>query len=58
MVNTEAEPLDPDELLTVGLLRKVLTNYALLKGQEDFVVELTGEDDEATPSRRAGRMCW
>ena len=46
VVNTEAEPLDPDELLTVGLLRKVLTNYALLKGQEDFVVELTGEDDD------------
>ena len=46
VVNTEAEPLDPDELLTVGLLRKVLTNYALFKGQEDFVVELTGEDDD------------
>ena len=46
VVNTEDEPLDPDELLTVGLLRKVLTNYALLKGQEDFVVELTGEDDD------------
>ncbi len=46
VVNTEAEPLDPDELLTVGVLRKVLTNYALFKGQEDFVVELTGEDDD------------
>ncbi len=46
VVNTEDDPLDPDELLTVGLLRKVLTNYALLKGQEDFVVELTGEDDD------------
>ena len=47
VVDTEDDPLDPDELLTVGLMREVLTNYVeIYVGLDDFVVELEGEDEE------------
>lgn len=46
VVDTEDDPLDPDELLTLGLMREVLTNFVeLYKGLEDFAVELDGEDE-------------
>lgn len=47
VVDTEEEPLDPDEALTVGLMREVLTSFVeLYKGLEEFVFTLEGEDDE------------
>ena len=47
VVDTEEDPLDPDEVITVGLMREVLTNYVeLCKGLDDFVITLEGEDDE------------
>ena len=47
VVDTEEEPFDPDEVVTVALLREVLTNFVeLYKGLEDFVFTLEGEDDE------------
>ena len=46
VVDTEDDPLDPEELLTLGLMREVLTNFVeLYKGLEDFAVELDGEDE-------------
>ena len=47
VVDTEEEPLDPDAVLTVGLMREVLTSFVeLYKGLEEFVFTLEGEDDE------------
>ena len=47
VADTEEEPLDPDEVVTVALLREVLTNFVeLCKGLKDFVFTLEGEDDE------------
>ena len=47
VADTEEESFDPDEVVTVALLRDVLTNFAeLYKGLEDFVFTLEGEDDE------------
>lgn len=44
--HTEEEPLDPDEIVTVGLMREVLTNFVAYRGVEEFTVELAGADDE------------
>ncbi|MBD5152458.1 MAG: hypothetical protein HDT16_08315 [Oscillibacter sp.] len=47
VVDTEDDPLDPDEVLTVGLMREVLTNFVeIYVGLDDFVVELEGEDED------------
>ena len=47
VVDTEEEPLDPDEALTVGLMREVLVNFVeRYLGLDSFVVTLAGEDDE------------
>ncbi len=47
MADTGEEPLDPDAVITVALMRDVLVNYAeLYLGLDDFVVTLEGEDDE------------
>ena len=47
VVDTEEDPLDPDEILTVGLMREVLTNFVeIYVGLDDFVVELEGEDED------------
>ena len=47
VADTEEEPFDPDEVVTVALLRDVLTNFVeLYKGLENFVFTLEGEDDE------------
>ena len=47
VVDTEDDPLDPDELLTVGLMREVLVNFVeLYHGLEDFEVVLEGEDED------------
>ena len=47
VVDTEEEPFDPDEVITVALMREVLTNFVkCCKGLDDFVVTLEGEDDE------------
>ena len=47
MVDTEEEPFDPDEVVTVALMRDVLTNFVeLYMGLDGFVFTLEGEDDE------------
>ncbi len=47
VADTEEEPLDPDAVITVALMRDVLVNYAeLYLSLDDFVVTLEGEDDE------------
>lgn len=47
VADTEEEPLDPDEIVTVGLMRKVLNAFAVnCKGYEDFATAIEGEDDE------------
>ena len=47
VVDTEDDPLDPDELLTVGLMREVLVNFVeLYHGLEDFEVILEGADED------------
>lgn len=46
VINTEEEPLDPDVVVTVGLMREVLINFVAYKGVEEFTVELEGEDEE------------
>lgn len=47
VVDTEDDPLDPDELLTVGLMREVLVNFVeLYHGLEDFEVVLAGADED------------
>lgn len=47
VVDTEEEPLDPDEVLTVDLMRGVLTNFVeLYLDLDGFAVDLDGEDDE------------
>lgn len=47
VADTGEEPLDPDAVITVALMRDVLVNYAeLYLGLDDFVVTLEGEDDE------------
>ena len=47
VVDTEDEPLDPDAIVTVGLVRQVqenfVTYYKVLKG---FTVDVEGEEDE------------
>ena len=44
VIDTEDEPLDPDEIVTVAILREVMTNYAAyLDTTFDVVIE--GEDD-------------
>ena len=42
--DTEDEPLDPDEIVTVALLREVLENFVEYKGA-DLTVTVEGEDD-------------
>ncbi len=50
MADTEEEPLDPDAVITVALMRDVLVNYAeLYLGLDDFVVTLRG---------RTARWSW
>lgn len=47
VADTEEEPLDPDEIVTVGLMKKVLDSYVgVYKSYEDFVVAVEGEPDE------------
>ena len=47
VTDTEDDPLDPDELLTVGLMREVLVNFAeLYKGLDSFQVTAEGEDED------------
>ena len=47
VADTGEEPLDPDAVITVALMRDVLVNYVeLYLGLDDFVVTLEGEDDE------------
>ena len=47
VADTEEEPFDPDEVVTVALMRDVLANFVeLYKGLENFVFTLEGEDDE------------
>ncbi len=47
VADTEEEPLDPDEIVTVGLMRKVLNAFAVnCKGYENFTTAIEGEDDE------------
>lgn len=45
VLSTEEEPLDPDEIITVALLREVLENFVAYKGVE-LTVTVDGEDDE------------
>ncbi len=45
VIDTEDDPLDPDELVTVAILREVLESFAEYKGLTDFVVTVEGEDD-------------
>ncbi len=43
MADTEGEPLDPDAVITVALMRDVLVNYVeLYLGLDNFVVTLRG----------------
>ena len=47
VADTEEDPFDPDEVITVALMREVLTNFVeLYLGLDDFVVTVEGEDDE------------
>ena len=47
VVDTEEEPFDPDEVVTVALMRDVLTNFVeLYMGLDGFAFTLEGEDDE------------
>ena len=47
VTDTEEAPFDPDEVITVALMREVLTNFVeLYLGLDDFVVNVEGEDDE------------
>ena len=47
VADTEEEPLNPDEIVTVGLMRKVLNAFAVnCKGYENFTTAIEGEDDE------------
>ena len=45
VIDTEDDPLDPDEIVTVALLREVLENFVEYKGLTDFPVTVDGEDD-------------
>ena len=50
MADIGEEPLDPDAVITVALMRDVLVNYAeLYLGLDDFVVTLRG---------RTARWSW
>ena len=50
VADTEEEPLDPDAVITVALMRDVLVNYVeLYLGLDDFVVTLRG---------RTARWSW
>lgn len=44
VVDTEDDPLDPDEIVTVAILREVLENFVEYKGA-DLTVTVDGEDD-------------
>ncbi len=44
VIDTEDEPLDPDEIVTVALLREVLENFVEYKGA-DLTVTVDDEDD-------------
>ena len=44
VIDTEDEPFDPDEIVTVALLREVLENFVEYKGA-DLTVTVEGEDD-------------
>ena len=44
VIDTEDAPLDPDEIVTVALLREVLENFVEYKGA-DLTVAVDGEDD-------------
>ena len=44
VVDTEDDPLDPDEIVTVALLREVLENFVEYKGV-NLTVAVEGEDD-------------
>ncbi len=44
VLDTEDDPLDPDELVTVAILREVLENFVEYKGA-DLTVTVDGEDD-------------
>lgn len=47
VADTEEEPLDPDEIVTVGLMQKVLDSYVgVYKSYAGFVVAVEGESDE------------
>lgn len=46
VTDTVEKPLDPDEVLTVGLLREVLANFVKLCKGCGFAITLAGEDDE------------
>ena len=45
VIDTEDAPLDPDEIVTIALLREVLENFVAYKGLTDFPVTVEGEDD-------------
>ncbi len=45
VIDTKDDPLDPDEIVTVALLREVLENFVAYKGLTDFPVTVEGEDD-------------
>jgi hypothetical protein len=44
VIDTEDDPLDPDEIVTVAILREVLENFVEYKGV-DLTVTVEGEDD-------------
>ena len=45
--DTEETPFNPEEIVTVALLREVLVNFVeRCMGLDDFIVTLEGEDDE------------
>ncbi len=44
VIDTEDAPLDPDEIVTIALLREVLENFVAYKGLTDFPVTVEGED--------------
>ena len=44
--DTEEEPFDPDELLTAGILREVLSRFAARKGIEELEFTVDGEDED------------
>ena len=47
VVYTEEETLDPDEIVTVGLMQKVLDNFVVYyKEVEAYAVTIEGEADD------------